>query len=354
MNAQACRNQLKDICRDKGTHAGLLLACYLRVPVKDKEKHPGERRLLFEAAIKSTRSAGALYEKAYLRRLDDFKKLPSRAEGLFEVKGRLIVGLGGENVLETGISLHHTYGVPIIPGSSLKGLAAHYCDQTWGAANEEFRIKGAKDRDEQGKEFFRQGKHHRVLFGANDDSGHIVFHDAWITPESLKGDGKQGLVLDVMTPHHGDYYAEKKNDKGELLAPTDVDDPNPITFLSVAGAFQVIISCGDESDDGKKWAGLAMQLVTQALTHWGAGGKTAVGYGSMDYEPPAKSPDPLAEFKLWFEAQRFGATNKGQHSELIERLGKLPDVQAGKAFVKTRMKRTDCTDRLWAFLNEER
>ncbi|MGH8652505.1 MAG: type III-B CRISPR module RAMP protein Cmr6 [Gammaproteobacteria bacterium] len=153
MNAQACRNQLKDICRDKGTHAGLLLACYLRVPVKDKEKHPGERRLLFEAAIKSTRSAGALYEKAYLRRLDDFKKLPSRAEGLFEVKGRLIVGLGGENVLETGISLHHTYGVPIIPGSSLKGLAAHYCDQTWGAANEEFRIKGAKDRDEQGKEF---------------------------------------------------------------------------------------------------------------------------------------------------------------------------------------------------------
>ncbi len=112
----------------------------------------------------------------------------------------------------------------------MKGLAAHYCDRAWGAANEEFKIKGAKDRDEQGKEFFRQGKYQRVLFGANDDSGHIVFHDAWITPESLKGDGKQGLVLDVMTPHHGDYYAEKKNEKGELLAPTDFDDPGEDNF----------------------------------------------------------------------------------------------------------------------------
>src|SRR5690348_13694917 len=39
------------------------------------------------------------------------------------VKGRMVVGLGSESVLETSICLHRTYGVPYIPGSALKGLA---------------------------------------------------------------------------------------------------------------------------------------------------------------------------------------------------------------------------------------
>src|SRR4051812_25489068 len=38
------------------------------------------------------------------------------------VRGRMVVGLGAESVLETAISLHRIYGVPYIPGSALKGL----------------------------------------------------------------------------------------------------------------------------------------------------------------------------------------------------------------------------------------
>ena len=34
--------------------------------------------------------------------------------------------------------------MPIIPGSALKGLAAHYCDQVWGPTEEKF--KGEKGR----------------------------------------------------------------------------------------------------------------------------------------------------------------------------------------------------------------
>src|SRR5438034_11037837 len=45
------------------------------------------------------------------------------------VQGRMIVGLGDESVLETSIILHRTYGVPYIPGSALKGLAASYAHQ---------------------------------------------------------------------------------------------------------------------------------------------------------------------------------------------------------------------------------
>jgi CRISPR/Cas system CMR subunit Cmr6 (Cas7 group RAMP superfamily) len=36
-----------------------------------------------------------------------------------------------------------------------------------------------------------------------DNSGFLVFHDAWITPESL---AREGLLVDVMTPHHSRYY----------------------------------------------------------------------------------------------------------------------------------------------------
>src|SRR5579875_2121812 len=39
---------------------------------------------------------------------------------------RMVVGLGGESVLETNITLHHLYGLPIVPGSALKGLTRAY------------------------------------------------------------------------------------------------------------------------------------------------------------------------------------------------------------------------------------
>ena len=58
------------------------------------------------------------------------------AQATLSTAGRLIVGLGSENVLETGIRLHHTYGLPIIPGSAFKGLAAHYCHEAWGPTND--------------------------------------------------------------------------------------------------------------------------------------------------------------------------------------------------------------------------
>src|SRR5262249_10825078 len=117
-------------------------------------------------------------------------------------RGRLIVGLGSENVLETGIRLHHTHGIPIIPGSALKGLAAHYCDQVWRA--EDKRFKNPTLEEGRAYRAYLQGKgpkpeanFHRLLFGTTDDSGCIVFHDSWLTPDSPKP-----LVLDVMTPHH--------------------------------------------------------------------------------------------------------------------------------------------------------
>src|SRR5262249_36758385 len=133
-----------------------------------------------------------------------------------KVVQRLVVGLGGESVLETGLRLHYTYGSPLIPGSALKGLAAHYCHTEVGSRN---------------PEFLPSGSFGEMLFGANENSGIITFHDAWITPESVS-DG-HALLADVMTPHHADYYSRKRG-----AAPSGAEDPVPVSFLSIRGAFR--------------------------------------------------------------------------------------------------------------------
>lgn len=230
------------------------MARYLEVPVDDKKKHPDARKALFRAMKESLVRSQKIYTAAYQRYAGAIG--PTDTSGDFETCGRIILGLGGENVLETGLTLHHTYGTPFIPGTALKGLAAHYCDQVWGNKDKEYRLGG---------------RYHEALFGTMDYSGHIIFHDAWITPGTMP----ESLWLDVITPHHGDYYSGNG-------APTDFDDPVPITFLSVAGTFHIAVSCDNpEDEDGKKWAAFVFELLSEALVQWGIGGKTSAGYGRM-------------------------------------------------------------------------
>lgn len=319
MTLQACRDALIQVSRENGSHAGQLLSRFLRIPVGNTTAHPPERAALFAAiqAAQKNNELQAIYSLAFQRRQ---QSLGEAVQASLVVQGRLIVGLGGENILETGITLHHTYGVPIIPGAALKGLAAHYCDQVWGAKQADF--KRPEDREEKKP----LGKYHQLLFGTTEDSGHIIFHDAWITPESLAAP-HQGLILDVMTPHHGDYYMAGSTD--DSIGPTDFDSPTPISFLSVTGTFHIAVSCEVLGEIGKKWAWLALTLLLQALSQWGVGGKTNAGYGRMANlsqtatSPPPSEPrfksgeqitvrrveDPKGRNRSWFEAEDgFGGT----------------------------------------------
>lgn len=245
---QACRDRLHDpALLDAGAHAGLLLSSYLQAHDDDA------RKCLLTAAQRACQRAQAVYAPAFER----WRLLAGDGAvgAVVEVDGRTVIGLGAESPLETGLTLHHTYGTPLLPGSALKGLAAHHCDQVWGRLNPGFA---------------RTGCHYRTLFGTTEDSGHIVFFDAWSTPESLP----TCLTLDVMTVHHPQYY------RG-LQPPTDFDDPTPITFLSVCGRFQVFARCDVSSDEGNLWAELALGLLLEALELSGLGGKTSAGYGRL-------------------------------------------------------------------------
>jgi len=256
--ADACREKISAWWNLKrsGANAGLLRDRFLQVAVKDKKNHPKAREALFEAMRQSLVQSKGAYTAAYQRQESTFKDIESK--GFFRTIGRMVIGLGGENVIETGLTLNHTYGTPMIPGTALKGLAAHYCNQAWGAADEKFRVGG---------------DYHQAIFGTTEDSGHIIFYDAWITPDSLEG----SLQPDVMTPHHGDYYSDEKG----LTPPTDFEDPNPVTFLSVVGTFRIAVSCDVPGPVGQEWAERVFSLLSDALQEWGIGGKTNAGYGRL-------------------------------------------------------------------------
>jgi hypothetical protein len=120
------RNQLTSLQpqsdRTKEMHVGLWLDKYLSSnPDLTKIRHT----LTQEVASLPMPVAYQAFFDRWEKMLAEFKARTRRAT----VKGRMIVGLGDESVLETSIALHHTYGVPYIPGSALKGLASSYAHQ---------------------------------------------------------------------------------------------------------------------------------------------------------------------------------------------------------------------------------
>lgn len=265
----ARRSNLPDLDNVQSpSHPSLVLSRYLALADDN-----GSKDRLLDAAVRALPFCRSIYQAGY----DRWKAtLPAvRAETILEVQGRMIIGLGAENVLETGITLHQTYGVPFIPGSALKGLAAHYAHSVWGSEEEERKpfLNRGENRRQNVKGF--QGDYHKILFGDQTQAGYITFHDAWITPETLG----RSLCRDVMTVHHPKYYQADAQDNES--APTDFDSPIPIPFLSVKGSFHVTVSCDVNDENGRNWAKLAVELLKEALAEWGIGGKTNSGYGRL-------------------------------------------------------------------------
>lgn len=166
----------------------------------------------------------------------------------------IIVGLSAATPIETAITLHYPWGVPIIPGSALKGLARSYA-------------RLVVSQREGGEGLAEGGEACKVLFGTQDQAGKVTFLDAWWAPAV----GSKPLHQDVMTPHHAKYYSSKGGE-----SPTDTEDPVPVSFLHAEGRFLVAVRCEDPG-----WREFAFQLLVAALGDWGVGAKTGAGYGRL-------------------------------------------------------------------------
>lgn len=175
--------------------------------------------------------------------------------GKATVQGRMVLGTGNESVLETAVTLHRTYGVPYIPGSALKGLAASLA------------------RQHCGDDWMKTSENYNTVFGNTAESGCVVFLDAMYVAENGSS-WRNPLKRDVLTPHHREYYMGSS-------PPADWDDPNPVHFLSATGSYLVAIAA---SAGGEDWLNAVWQILKHALTEVGIGAKTSSGYGRLSME----------------------------------------------------------------------
>ena len=168
---------------------------------------------------------------------------------------RLILGLGGTSVLETGFTLHPLYGFPYIPASSLKGVARAYAEIVEDASKDLIQeIFGSEVKD-------------RIL--ETNRQGKVVFLDG-IPIKFPK------LEVDIMNPHYGSYYQGNE-------PPADYLSPNPINFLTIAPGttFSFALFSKEETLTRK-----AEKWLKGGLKELGAGGKTNSGYGYFNERHP--------------------------------------------------------------------
>lgn len=264
----ACREAVRKTLSENRigqTHPGLILQRGLEA----QENEGLAKQILLENVISSSKRLPGFYQSVFNRYKDSLNQSGCETCCL-QVKGRLAVGLSTPSPLEIGLTLHHTYGVPYIPGSALKGLCAHYCKEVWGSADPGFN-----------------DKYHKVIFGTGDDSGHIYFYDAWLTPDSLRKQKPQVLNKDIINVHQNAYYTSKPKTENqkiihqEELDAFDTESPIPLGFFSVTGEFLFAVSCDNSGAEGREWSKLAIELLTEALQNWGVGAKTNSGYGRM-------------------------------------------------------------------------
>jgi CRISPR type III-B/RAMP module RAMP protein Cmr6 len=194
---------------------------------------------------------------------------------------RIAVGLGLPAGFEnSGVALERTYGFPILPGSSLKGLLSHFLAEEAPEPDELARSGWTRDVEE-----LRQLVCGRT--GTEGSEGAICFFDAWPLPA-----GEPWFEPDLVNPHHSKHAA------GDPQHPVadDREDPVPSFFLGLRQGVRFEVALGltasgaaglAPAEQGKV-LDLARRLLLLALRRWGIGARTGAGYGLFKEEeaPP--------------------------------------------------------------------
>ncbi len=251
------RNALREPLRNSASaHTGLLLqrGCTDYVRTGADNAGSGGKAEHIERICKIL--APDFYTRAFERWLTATGDPQRFARCAMRIDARLFIGLAGGNALETGCALSQTFGMPYLPGSSIKGVVRAWVEKA---------LPGEPDIKRQifGSELSEEDK--------AGLSGLVDFHDAWWMPSVESGNRKnRPFAQEVVTPHHPDYYGKR----GEVPA-TDLDSPVPNSMIGVQGSFLFAL------EGEKVWTGLALSMLQKALADSGIGAKTAAGYGYL-------------------------------------------------------------------------
>lgn len=213
------------------------------------------------------RRAAALRRLAAQPRLAGAPQVKVRAIEV-EAQGAMVTGTGDAGIRNVGITLHGTYGWPVLPGSTLKGVAHAYARDVAAADEAELaRLFGAPrpgSRDEAAQ-------------------GPVAFIDA------LPGWDGVSIAEHVLTPHTRDYQGQRTAQDGRPVPPAEYFNPVPIPFLvAERGAFIVhLLGPAPQVDQ-------VADLLKAAVDDIGVGAKTSAGYGYLTAtdaaDPPPEPP----------------------------------------------------------------
>lgn len=303
-------------------HVGLWLdRCLVEPNIPDKRDPHVGRTFLYRVAEEAFR-LGESASPAMVHYQDIFKRwertLRQPAPGVvrrvyrMQASSRILLHPATqETVTEGGLLLHHTYGVPYIPGSALRGAA-----RAWAVGRGledpppgiEKRVDGLTwmdhlfglQRDED-KESLKEIKERKVADERPDMSGIFDFVDALLVPELPPGSkgAFSPLALDVVNPHYGDYYTKKNRPP-----PLETSDPVPTHVLTIAPKTTFLLAVETRDAMGgifEKWLDwMLVHLLDPALREMGIGARTTSGYGrleivGLDFKKGAPSPGKAAE-----------------------------------------------------------
>jgi CRISPR-associated protein Cmr6 len=224
---------------------------------------------------------------------------PTKLDGIrqenFRLKTayRLVIGAGYPSFIENGFLFHHVYGIPYIPGETLKGLARTvFILSVAEAVKEETKLSKIEEELSEEAEGISQQIPKKInlildnytienpvdtfrkIFGSKKRRGQVIFFDAY----PVDFNPSEHFEADIMNSHYGDYYQSGK-------APADWLSPNPIHFLALKEGIDFEFSLGlallepMEDNEEKLLLTTARKLLEVGLKNFGVGNKKRKGYG---------------------------------------------------------------------------
>ena len=228
-----------------------------------------------------------------------------------QLQSRMMVNMAGGVMENAGLCLDR-FGLPYIPGSAVKGCARRMAiqillearesgehvdnlsqmlaaiglvfgwgEQDWGDKQKDGRFISDFAYAIGEKQWRDVRLLARKLLPASDSfGGSVSFVPAYLVdigglsglPSEVPDLGK--LELDVVTCHHGDYYANP-----DSVTASDTEEPVPVVFPTVAAGQIFVFAVLPLRDCSSELLTEARTWLTNGLQLFGLGAKTAAGYG---------------------------------------------------------------------------
>jgi CRISPR-associated protein Cmr6 len=254
----------------RARNAGLIFDRFAPNTIDDNKGEAKKKG--FEQTVDAEKKADGALLKALNTRWERNVELTNAEPFSLKTDWRFITGLGRKGPLEAGFTFNR-YGFPILPGSSVKGLARAWAIYELGGEEK-------AEEDDDFKAIFGRATKSADEPGA---SGNAIFFDA--IPAAIK---LPELQLDIMNPHYPDYYSDNQ-------FPTDWQNPKPVYFLTVAPSTVFRFAVGWRGTLNATLHEKAVKWLKEGLTNLGAGAKTSAGYGYFQTTESVAQPQAPAK-----------------------------------------------------------